>query len=265
MMVSCPRCSSEVVTKDGTTQLGGQRFRCRLCRRRFTRRSTSAFSGRAFPDDIIALAVRWYVRYRLSYAEVSEWLAERGVLVDQSTIYRWVQRFLPLFGEAARKYRAPVGPDWRVDETYARIGGRWHYIYRAIDGSGQIIDAYVSPKRDTVAAQHFFERAIASSGTTPRRVITDKAATYPPALAVAVPGVLHRTGRYRTNGIERDHGFLKERLRPMRGLKSIASAAIFTRGHALMRNIRRRFYRIVESIPQRLVLAWTWNRLVEAV
>jgi transposase, IS6 family len=188
-----------------------------------------------------------------------------GVLIDQSTIYRWVQRFLPLFGEAARKYRAPVGPDWRVDETYARIGGRWHYIYRAIDGSGQIIDAYVSPKRDTVAAQHFFERAIASSGTTPRRVITDKAATYPPALAVAVPGVLHRTGRYRTNGIERDHGFLKERLRPMRGLKSIASAAIFTRGHALMRNIRRRFYRIVESIPQRLVLAWTWNRLVDAV
>src|SRR3979411_1714081 len=84
----------------------------------FTRRSSSAFSHRAFPDDIIALAVRWYVRYRLSYAEVSEWLAERGVLVDQSTIYRWVQRFLRLFGERDRKYQHPVGPDWRVDETY---------------------------------------------------------------------------------------------------------------------------------------------------
>jgi transposase-like protein len=77
------------VTKDGTTQLGGPRFRGSQCGRRFTRRSNSAFSGRAFADDIIALAVRWYVRYRLSYAEVSEWLAERGVLVDQSTIYRW--------------------------------------------------------------------------------------------------------------------------------------------------------------------------------
>jgi transposase-like protein len=253
------------VTKDGTTQLGGQRFRCSHCGRRFTRRSSSAFSGRAFPDDIIALAVRWYVRYRLSYAEVSEWLAERGVLVDQSTIYRWVQRYLPLFGEAARKSRAPVGQDWRVDETYARVGGRWHYIYRVIDGHGQIVDAYVSPTRDMVAARRFFERAIASSGTTPRRVITDKAATYPPALAAAVPGVLHRNGRYRTNGIERDHGFLKERLRPMRGLKSVASAAIFMRGHALMRNIRRRFYRIVESVPQRLVFAWTWSRLAEAV
>jgi transposase-like protein len=82
------------VTKDGTTQLGGQRFRCGRCDRRFTRRSISAFMRRAFPDDVIALAVRWYVRYRLSFAEVSEWLAERGVLVDQSTIDRWVQRFL---------------------------------------------------------------------------------------------------------------------------------------------------------------------------
>jgi transposase-like protein len=253
------------VTKDGSTPLGGRRFRCSHCGRRFTGRSSSAFSGRALADDIIALALRWYLGYRLSYAEVSAWLAERGVLVDQSTIYRWVQRYLPLFGEVARKNRAPVGPDWRVDETYARIGGGWHHIYRAIDGHGQIVDAYVSPMRDMVAGRRFFERAVASSGTTPRRVITDKAATDPPALAAAVPGVLHRTGRYRTNGIERDHGFLKERLRPMRGLKSVVSAAIFMRGHSLMRNIRHRFYRVVDSVPQRLVLAWTWNRLAEAV
>src|SRR5437867_2483248 len=85
----CPRCSSLTVTKDGTTQLGGQRFRCSHCGRRFTRRSTSAFSGRAFPDDIVALAVLWCLSFRLSYAEVSEWLVERGVLVDQGTIYRW--------------------------------------------------------------------------------------------------------------------------------------------------------------------------------
>ena len=108
-LTSCPRCNCPIVTKDGTTLLGGQRFRCSHCGRRFTRRSRSAFSGRNFPDDVIALAVLWYVRFRLSYAEVSERLAERGVLVDQSTIYRWVQRYLPLFGEVARKYRDPVG------------------------------------------------------------------------------------------------------------------------------------------------------------
>src|SRR5215471_3161626 len=90
-LMACPRCESEIVTKGGTTPLGGQRFRCKDCGRRFTRRSSSAFSRRAFSDDIIALAVRWYVRYRLSCAEVSEWLAERGILFDQSTVYRWVQ------------------------------------------------------------------------------------------------------------------------------------------------------------------------------
>jgi transposase-like protein len=167
--------------------------------------------------------------------------------------------------EAPRKHRDPVGPDWRLDETYARIRARWHYIYRASDEYGQAVDAYVSPTRDMVAARTFFEWAIASSGTTPHRVITDKAATYPPALAAAAPGVLHRTGRYRTNGVERDHGFLKERLGPMRGLESVASAAIVMRGHALMRNIRLGFYRIAQSVPQRLVFAWTWSRLAEAV
>jgi transposase-like protein len=97
------------------------------------------------------------------------------------------------------------------------------------------------------------------------RVITDQTASYRPAVAAAVPGVRYRTGRYRTNGIERDDGFLKERLRPMRGLTSAASAAICTSGHALMRNIRRRFSHVVEFVPQQLVLAWTWNRLAEAV
>ena len=74
---------------------------------------------------MIALATRWYVRYRLSYADVAEWLAERGIMVNRSTIYRWVQRFLPLFMEAARHHTRPVGGKWRVDETYCRLNGRW--------------------------------------------------------------------------------------------------------------------------------------------
>jgi hypothetical protein len=100
------------------------------------------FQVTAFRTTLSPQASRWYVRCRLSSAEVSEWLVERVVLVDQSTIYRWVQRFRSLFGEVAQKHRDPVGPDWRVDDTYARIRGRWHFIYRAIDGHGQIVDAY---------------------------------------------------------------------------------------------------------------------------
>ena len=92
--MQCIRCRSEATRRDGKTRLGGQRWRCADCQRRFTARSPSAFSRHGTPDDVIALAVRWYVRYRLSYADVAEWLAERGLTVDRSTIYRWVQRFL---------------------------------------------------------------------------------------------------------------------------------------------------------------------------
>ncbi len=134
------RCGSGATRRDGQTRLGGQRWRCRECRRRFTARSTSAFSRHDSPDDISALAVRWYARDRLRYADLAEWLAERGVAVDRSTVYRWVQRFLPLFREAARAPRHPVGDRWRVDETYCRLHGTWASRYRAIDQPGQVVD-----------------------------------------------------------------------------------------------------------------------------
>ena len=122
--MACVRCGNGVTRRDGQTRLGGQRWRCDECGRRFTARSTSAFSGHRFPDDVIALAVRWYARFRLSYADVAEWLAERGFAVDRTAIYRWVQRFLPLFGVAARRYRKRVGRKWRVDETSCDFKGK---------------------------------------------------------------------------------------------------------------------------------------------
>jgi transposase-like protein len=115
--MACVRCGNGTTRRDGHTRLGGQRWRCVVCRRRFTARSASAFAGRCFPDDVIALAVRWDARYRLSDADVAEWLAERGFTVDRTAISRWVQRFLPLFGVAARQHRKRVGKKWRVDET----------------------------------------------------------------------------------------------------------------------------------------------------
>ena len=263
--MNCIRCESERTRKDGQTRLGGQRWRCNECGCRFTARSTSAFSHHSLPDDVIALAVRWYVRYRLSYADVVEWFAERGLVVNRSTVYRWVQRFLPLFGQAARAHRRPVGGNWRVDETYVRLQGRWTYVYRAIDEHGQVVDAYFSERRNAGAAETFFRRAIDETGVRPERVTTDKAKCYPPALRTVLPHAEHRTWRYLNNGMERDHGHLKQRLYPMRGFKQAASADIIARGHALIRNLRNGFSTLTVSVPINLRLARAWPQLAQVI
>jgi transposase, IS6 family len=259
------RCEGESTRRDGYTRLGGQRWRCRDCRRRFTARSASACSRRGSTDEVIALAVRWYVRYRLSYADLAEWLAERGLRIDWSTIYRWVQRFLPLLGEAARRYRHPVGERWRVDETYCRLHGRWAYCYRAIDQAGHVVDVYCSERRNAAAAEAFLGRAMAETGVTPERVVTDKAACHPPALRTLLPAAEHRTSKYLNKSLERDHGHRKQRVRPMRGFKQLASADILTRGHALVRNLRNGWSTLTDRVARSLRLATAWPRLARAL
>lgn len=206
--------------------------------------------------------MRWYVRYRLSYADVVAWAAECGRVVDRSTIYRWVRCFLPLFSEADRAHQHPVGAKWRVDETYTRRGGKWMYIYRAIDEHGQVVDAYFSRRRNAKAAQAFFERAIAETGVSPEPVTTGyplgEAKCYPPALRTVLPNVKHRRSRYLNIGIERDQGHLKQRLRPMRGFKSATSSDILAWGHALIQNLRTGFSTLTAVVPRcfRLMTAW---------
>jgi RNA polymerase sigma factor (sigma-70 family) len=104
----------------------------------------SAFAGFCFPPEVIVLAVRWYLRFGLSYRDVEELLVERDIEVDHVTIYRWVLRFTPLLAEAARPCRHAVGNRWQVDETYVKVAGQWRYVYRAIDQFGQVIDVFVS-------------------------------------------------------------------------------------------------------------------------
>ena len=116
----------------------------------------SAFAGYRFPPEVIMLAVRWYLRYGLSYRDVEELFVERGIEVDHVTIHRWVQRFTPLLIDAARPRRHAVGRRWFVDETYVKVAGTWRYVYRAVDEHGQVIDVFVSRRRDLVAARRFF-------------------------------------------------------------------------------------------------------------
>jgi transposase-like protein len=169
----------------------------------------SAFAGFCFPPDVIMLAVRWYLRFGLSFRDVEELLAERGVEVDHVTIYRWVQRFTPLLAEAARPCRHAAGNRWHVDETYVKVASRWRYGYRAIDQFGQVIDVFVSSRRDAKTVRQFFEQAITTTRVLPREVVTDRAPTYPVVLEDLLPAAWHRTDRYANNAVECDHGRLK--------------------------------------------------------
>jgi transposase-like protein len=185
----------------------------------------SAFAGFRFPSDVIVVAVRWYLRYGLSYRDVEELLTERGVQVDHVTIYRWVARFTPLLADAARPCRHAVGDRWQVDETYVKVAGHWRYVYRAIDQFGQVIDVLVSARRDAKAARRFFRQAIGATKIRPMEVTTDKAPTYPPVLEELVPAAWHRTEQYANNRVECDHG----RLTPIFAAGLLADAGRYGR------------------------------------
>lgn len=223
---------------------------------------SSAFAGFRFPPEIILLAVRWYLRFGLSYRDLEELLAERGIDV---TLHRWVQRFTPLLIDAARPCRHAVGRRWFIDETYVKVAGVWRYVYRAVDGYGQVIDVYVSPRRDIVATRTFFATAIAAHGE-PEEVVTDRAVALANVIEELVPQALHNTTKYANNRVECDHGRLKARLRPMRGLKTDRTASVIIQGHTFIQNIRRGYYQLgVDARADRLRCAGSFDELVSMI
>jgi transposase, IS6 family len=205
-------------------------------------------AGYRFPRQVIAVAVRWYLRYGLSYRDVEELLAERGIVVDHVTVYRWVQTFTPEFIDAARPARHSAGDRWFLDETSVKVAGHWTYLYRAVDQYGQVIDVVVSERRDAAAARAFFARAL-TFGLSPVEITTDRAPVYPRVIAELAPAARHVLERYANNTVEADHGRLKARLRPMRGVKTIASLRTVAAGHAFMQNLRRGHYEHGGDLP----------------
>ncbi len=221
----------------------------------------SAFAGFRFPPKVIMLTVRWYLRYNLSYRYLEELLAERGIEVDHVTLYRWVQRFTPLLIDAARPCRHAVGRRWFVDETYVKVAGVGRYVYRAIDNDGQVIDVFVSPKRDIAAATKLFTGALLAHGR-PVEVVTDKAAALANVIEKLLPMVHHNTEQYANKRVECDHGKLKARLRLMRGLKMDRGARVVIRGHMFIQNLRRGHYELgTESTNSRLRVAAALDEL----
>ncbi|MFB6393594.1 IS6 family transposase [Polymorphospora lycopeni] len=227
--------------------------------------SASAFAGFRFPPEVIVLAVRWYLRFNLSYRDVEELLVERGVQVDHVTVFRWVQRFTPLLADAARFTRHAPGNRWFVDETYVKVNGIWRYVYRAVDQYGQVIDVLVSPRRDAAAARRFFQGALTTLKVTPREVVTDAAATYPGVLDDLVPSARHHVERHANNPIEADHSQLKQRLRPMRGLHTDRTAQTIITGHAFVQNLRRGHYELAADIAPVHRVAAAFTELARAI
>jgi transposase-like protein len=225
----------------------------------------SAFAGFCFPPEVIVLSVRWYLRFGLSSRDVEELLTERGVEVDHVTVYRWVQRFTPLLADAARPCRHSVGNRWQVDETSVKVAGHWRYVYRAVDQFGQVIDVLVSAHRDAMAAHRFFEQAISATKVTPMEVTTDQAPAYPAVLDDLLPAAWHRTEQYGNNRVEADHGRLKARLGPMRGLKQDRSARVVVAGHALVQNVRRGHYELAVEEPACRRVAVAFDDLALAI
>lgn len=145
--------------------------------------SSEPFKWRHFKPEIILLDVRWYLRYSLSYRDLEEMMLERGLKVDQSTIFRWVPAYRPELDKRCRAYLKPTKDSWRVEETYLNIKGVWKYLYRAVDSEGNTLDFMLSAKRDAKAAKRFLKKELNALHTVDPRVISvDKNAAYPPEI-----------------------------------------------------------------------------------
>lgn len=159
-------------------------FRCRKCKRTFNQRSGTLFNFVEVPTDIIFQVLLCRLRYKMSFRDVAEFFVLRGFEFTHETVREWEARFAPIFVEQLRqKRKGKVGNSWYVDETYIKVKGKWCYLYRAIDRSGNLVDSMLSEKRDMAAAQAFFTIAIAIAQKPPERVTTDGHTAYPRAIA----------------------------------------------------------------------------------
>ena len=189
------------------------------------------FKGRQYPGEVILQAVRWYLRYPLAYGHVAELLAERGLAIDASCVWRWVQAYSPELNRRCQAHFKRTNKSYRVDETYIKVKGQDRYLYRAVDSTGQTIDFLLSGKRDAAAAKRFFQKVFSSpANPIPRAINVDKNPAYPAAVdALKAEGVLPcrvrlRQCKYLNNIIEQDHRTVKKRTWLAKGYGSFQSA-----------------------------------------
>src|SRR5450631_2393078 len=226
------------------------------------------YRKRAFDADIFELCVRWYITYRLSYRDLVEMMAERGVQVAHSTILRWVTRYVPEYEKRWNRFSRPVGTSWRTDETYVSIRGKWHYFYRAVDKQGKTVDFLLRRDRGIAAAQAFFRKALATNlNRLPRKVTLDGYMPSHRALRLLRRedsrwrNIEVRTCKYLNNIVEQDHRAIKRRCASMAGFKSFDNAAITLAGIELAHRIHNRQFSFGIGRPRReRSLKVLWDR-----
>ena len=203
---------------------------------------------------IIIMAVRWYLAYSLSYRQVKELLAERGIYVDHTTIHRWVVEYSPKLLKKFHKCKKKIHKSWRMDETYVKVKGKWHYLYREVDKLGQTIDIYLSKRRDAASAKLFFQKAFRSSGV-PENLNIYKSGSNTAALKAMNEGfnskdkILIRQNKYLNNLVEQDHRFIKKIVKPMLGFYSLKSARATLCGIEVHHMLRIGQYKFKSHLP----------------
>ena len=205
-----------------------------------------SFKGRQFTAEVILWAVRWYLMFPISYRDLELMLQDRGVAVDHTTVFRWIQAYALELEKRIRSHLRLSNGSWRVNETYVRVKGRWTYLYRAVDSRGQTIDFLLSAKRDAEAAKRFFRKALGQPHTVnPRTITVDKNPAYPCAVEqMKGDGELWRRSRlrqvkYLNNIVEQDHRRLKRLIRPGLGFGSFHTARRTLAGYEAMAMVRK--------------------------
>ena len=215
----------------------------------------SLYRGHRFPPEIISHAVWLYHRFTLSFRDVEDLLAERGILVSYEAIRYWCWKFGSAYSRILRRKQGRLGDIWHVDELFITIQGQRRYLWRAVDQDGDVIDILVTKRRDRRAAKRFFHRALKHQGQAPWQLITDKLWSYPAAHREIFPSVVHRSGQYENNRAEVSHQPTRQQERQMRRFKSIVQAQRFLSVHGPIQNLFRFGRHHLKAVHHRLLRA----------
>ena len=227
-----------------------------------------SYARHRFPPEVIRHAVWLYLRFTLSYRDVEDLLAERGLIVSNEAIRRWVLKFGPVIGRNLGKSRPQSYARWHLDEMVVSISGKQMYMWRAVDGEGEVLDILVQPKRDKAAALRLLRKLLRRQGFVPTVIVTDKLRSYGAALREIGFSGLHQQGLRANNRAENSHQLVRKRERKMQGFKSAKSAQCFVSVHAAVYNIFNvQRHLISRSTHRRFRTAahQSWNEATAAV